>query len=90
MAHDFEPLTFHQLQSLDRFQIAVRLSADCNTQPPLTGTTLAAPAGLGEEHAAAVAAASLDRYGRPVAEVETEIIARLGRFGAAGGFKEIA
>jgi len=45
---------------------------------------------LGEEHAATVAAASLDRYGRPVAEVEAEIIGRLSRFGAAGGFKEIA
>jgi hypothetical protein len=90
VARDFEPLTVHQLQSLDRFQIAVRLSVDGNTQPPFTGTTLAAPASLGEEHAAAAAAASLDRYGRPVTEVEAEIIGRLGRFGAAGGFKEIA
>jgi hypothetical protein len=90
VARDFEPLTIHQLQSLDRFQIAVRLSVDGHTQPPFTGTTLPAPAGLGEEHAATVAAASLDRYGRPVAEVEAEIIGRLGRFGAAGGFKEIA
>jgi hypothetical protein len=90
VARDFEPLTIHQLQSLDRFQIAVRLSVDGHTLPPFTGTTLAAPAGLGDEHAAAVATASLDRYGRPVAEVEAEIIGRLGRFGAAGGFKEIA
>ena len=87
---DFEPLALHQLQSLDRFQIAVRLSVDGHTRPPFTGTTLPAPPGLGEEHAARVAAASLDRYGRPVAEVEAEIIGRLGRFGAAGGFKEIA
>jgi len=90
VARDFEPLTIHQLQSLDRFQIAIRLSVDGHTQPPFTGTTLPAPAGLGEEHAAAVAAASLDRYGRPVVEVEAEIIGRLSRFGAAGGFKEIA
>jgi hypothetical protein len=90
VARDFEPLTVHQLQSLDRFQIAIRLSVDGHTLPPFTGTTLAAPVGLGEEHAAALAAASLDRYGRPVAEVEAEIVGRLGRFGAAGGFKEIA
>src|SRR6202521_4012356 len=90
VARAFEPVTIHQLQALDRFQIAVRLSVDGHTQPPFTGTTLPAPTGLGEEHAATVAAASLDRYGRPVAEVEAEIIGRLGRFGAAGGFKEIA
>jgi len=32
----------------------------------------------------------VQRYGRPVAEVEAEIVARLNRFGAGGPFKEIA
>ena len=90
VARDFEPLTIHQLQSLDRFQIAVRLSVDGHTQPPFTGTTLPMPSGLGEGHAAELKFKSVQRYGRPVAEVEAEIVARLNRFGAGGPFKEIA
>jgi len=90
VARDFEPMTVHQLQSLARFQIAVRLNVDGHTLPPFTGTTLPMPAGLGEGHAAELKFKSVQRYGRPVAEVEAEIVARLNRFGAGGPFKEIA
>jgi len=90
VARDFEPMTVHQLQSLARFQIAVRLNVDGHTLPPFTGTTLAKPAGLGEGHTAELKFKSVQRYGRPVAEVEAEIVARLNRFGAGGPFKEIA
>ena len=90
VARDFEPMTVHQLQSLARFQIAVRLNVDGHTEPPFTGTTLPMPSGFGEGHAAELKFASVHRYGRPVAEVEAEIVARLNRLGAAGGFKEIA
>ncbi len=90
VARDFEPMTVHQLQSLARFQIAVRLNVDGHTLPPFTGTTLPMPSGLGEGHAAELKFKSVQRYGRPVAEVEAEIVARLNRFGAGGPFKEIA
>ncbi len=90
VARDFEPMTVHQLQSLARFQIAVRLNVDGHTEPPFTGTTLPMQSGFGEGHAAELKFASVHRYGRPVAEVEAEIVARLNRLGAAGGFKEIA
>ncbi len=90
VARDFEPMTVHQLQSLARFQIAVRLNVDGHTLPPFTGTTLPKPSGLGEGHAAELKFKSVQRYGRPVAEVEAEIVARLNRFGAGGPFKEIA
>jgi hypothetical protein len=90
VARDFEPMTVHQLQSLARFQIAVRLNVDGHTLPPFTGTTLPTPSGLGEGHAAELKFKSVQRYGRPVAEVEAEIVARLNRFGAGGPYKEIA
>jgi len=90
VARDFEPMTIHQLQSLARFQIAVRLNIDGHTSPPFTGVTLSAPAALGEGHANELKFKSAQRYGRPVAEVEAEILARLEGFGASGPFKEIA
>jgi hypothetical protein len=90
VARDFEPMTVHQLQSLARFQLAVRLNVDGHTLAPFTGTTLPMPPGLGEGHAAELKFKSVQRYGRPVADVEAEIVARLNRFGAGGRFKEIA
>jgi len=90
VAWDFEPMTVHQLQSLARFQIAVRLNIDGHTSPPFTGLSLAAPAGLGEGHANELKFKSVQRYGRPVGDVEAEILARLQSFGASGPFKEIA
>lgn len=90
VARDFEPMKVHQLQSLDRFQIAVRLNVDGHTSRPFTGTTLPMPRGLGEGHAAELKFKSAQRYGRPVAEVEDEIVERLHRFGGGGPFKEIA
>ena len=89
-ARDFEPMTAHQLQSLARFQMAVRLNIDGHTSPAFTGVALPVPQGLGEGHAAELKFKSVQRYGRPVAEVEAEIIERLRRFGGGGPFKEIA
>ena len=90
VARDFEPMMVHQLQSLARFQIAVRLNIDGHTSRPFTGTTLPMPRGLSEGHAAEMKFKSAQRYGRPVAEVEAEIVERLQRFGGGGPFKEIA
>jgi hypothetical protein len=89
-ARDFEPMTAHQLQSLDRYQMAVRLNIDGHTSPAFTGAALPMPEGLGEGHAAELKFKSVQRYGRPVADVEAEIVERLRRFGAGGPFKEIA
>ena len=89
-ARDFEPMTAHQLQSLDRFQMAVRLNIDGHTSPAFTGLALPMPPGLGAGHAAELRFKSAQRYGRPVADVEAEIVERLSRFGGGGPFKEIA
>ena len=89
-ARDFEPMTAHQLQSLARFQMAVRLNVSGHTSPAFTGVALPMPRGLGEGHAAELKFKSVQRYGRPVAEVEAEIVERLSRFGGGGPFKEIA
>ena len=83
-------MTVHQLQSLARFQIAVRLNVDGHTSPPFTGLSLPAPIPIGEGHANELKFKSAQRYGRPVGEVEAEILARLQSFGASGPFKEIA
>jgi len=90
VARDFEPMTVHQLQSLARFQIAVRLNISGHTSPPFTGLSLPAPTALGEGHANELKFKSVQRYGRPVGEVEAEIVARLQSFGVSGPFKEIA
>jgi hypothetical protein len=89
-ARDFEPMTAHQLQSLARYQMAVRLNIGGHTSSAFTGVALPMPDGLGEGHAAELKFKSVQRYGRPVADVEAEIVERLRRFGAGGPFKEIA
>jgi hypothetical protein len=88
LARTFTPLTEHQLQSLARYQVAVRLCVNGHTEPPFTGITEAPPPSLGEAHAEATVRASLARYGRPVAEVESQILARFTAAGAPG-FAEV-
>ena len=90
LAREFEPMTAHQLQALDRYQVAVRLCVDGRTERPFTGTTVEAPPSAGDDHARLIAESSLTRYGRPVEDVEAEILRRRASFGDRGGFKEIA
>jgi len=90
LAREFSPLTEGHLQSLDLHQVAVRLSVAGHTEAPFTATTEPAPLSLGAEHAAALAAQSLERHGRPRLEVEAEIERRLAGLGYRGDFKEIA
>jgi len=90
LARQFSPLTDHQLLSLGRFQIAVRLCVDGRTDAPFTGITEGPPPSLGELNAAALARASLAVYGRSREAVESEIETRLASVGVRGGFKEMA
>jgi hypothetical protein len=90
LARQFNPLTDHQLLSLERFQVAVRLCVDGRTEAPFTGITEAPPPSLGELNAAALARGSLAIYGRSREAVESEIEARLVSVGVRGGFKEMA
>ncbi len=90
LAREFLPLSELDLQSLGRFQAAVRLCVNGHSEPPFTGVTESAPPSRGEAHAAQLAEVSLSRHGRPRVEVEAEIEARLVSFGLRGGFREIA
>jgi len=78
LAREFEPV-FNRLslQSLQRFQVAVRLCVDGHSEPPFTAVTADSPPSLGDAHASRLAQASLHRYGRPRAEVEAAIVRRL-------------
>jgi len=78
LAREFEPvLTRLSLQSLQRFQIAVRLCVNGHSERAFTAVTADPPPSLGEEHAARMARLSLQRHGRPRAEVEAAIVRRL-------------
>jgi hypothetical protein len=72
-AREFEPLTEHNLRSLQRFQVAVRLCVDGRVQPAFTGTTRPLPESLGASHGFELADYSLARHGRDRYEVEQEI-----------------
>jgi hypothetical protein len=74
----FPGLGWEDLMALDKHQVAVRLCVDGHTGPTFTGYTVDVPDSLGEEHAAGLVSASLERWGRPRAEVEAEILQRLG------------
>ena len=83
LAREFEPqLTRRDLQSLQRFQVAVRLSVDGHTEPAFTGVTAPPPMSLGPEHADAIAMGSVQRHGRPREHVEAAIAKRLHAEGA--------
>ena len=90
MARIFAPLNEHQLQSLDRHQVAARICVDGHVEPPFTGQMEAPPPNLGEVHSAELVRLSLDRYGRPRDQVEAEIEGRLRALGLRGGYREIA
>jgi hypothetical protein len=90
LAREFAPLTEQQLQNLGRFQVAVRLCVGGHTEPPFTGVTLEPPPSLGALNAERLGRRSLGRYGRPRAEVEAEMVARLRRFGVRSDFTELA
>lgn len=90
LAREFVPLTEQQLQNLGRFQVAARLCVAGHTEPVFTGLTLEPRPTLGALHAERIVKQSLKRCGRPRAEVEAEMVARLKRFGARGGFREMA
>ena len=87
LAREFEPaLSRQNLQSLGRYQVALRLCVDGHTVPPFTGVTAGPPPSLGEDHAAQVAAASLRRYGRPRDQVAASIERRF----RSEGFRKTA
>jgi hypothetical protein len=90
LAREFAPLTEQQLQNLGRFQVAVRPCVCGHTEPPFTGVTLEPPPSLGALNAERLGRRSLERYGRPRAEVEAEMVARLRRFGVRSDFTELA
>jgi energy-coupling factor transporter ATP-binding protein EcfA2 len=74
----FPGLAWEQLMALDKHQVAVRLCVGGHTGPTFTGYTVDVPESLGEEHAAALVKTSLEKWGRSRAEVEAEILGRLG------------
>src|ERR1700682_1112191 len=78
LAREFKPaLSRLSLQSLQRFQVAVRLCVDGRSERGFTAVTAESPPSLGEAHATRLAQTSLRRYGRPRAEVEAAIVRRL-------------
>ncbi|PZS33216.1 MAG: hypothetical protein DLM58_08235 [Pseudonocardiales bacterium] len=74
----FPGLTWESLMALDKHQVAVRLCVDGHTGPTFTGYTVDVPESLGEESAQGLIKTSLERWGRTRAEVEAEILSRLG------------
>jgi hypothetical protein len=90
LAREFSPLTDTHLQGLGLRQVAVSLCVGGHTEAAFTAVTRPAPRSLGRAHAAHLMEQSLRRHGRPRAEVEAEIQARLLSLGFRGDFKEIA
>jgi hypothetical protein len=77
IARDFEPyLGEEDLRALGAFEVAMALSAGGNTSRPFTAFTRPAEAPTRSD-ASALRQASRLRYGRPRAEVESEIRSRL-------------
>lgn len=90
LAREFAPLSEAQLEALDLHQVGVRLCQGGRSEPAFTAMTEPAPPSLGEDHSAQLAKLSLNRYGRPRGQVESEIQRRLLDLGYRGDFKEIA
>jgi len=90
LAREFSPLTESHLQTLSLRQVAIRLCVQSHAETAFTAVTLPAPPSLGAEHAAHLAAGSLERYGRPRGEVDAEIQRRLANLGYRGDFQDIA
>jgi hypothetical protein len=83
LASWFRPLTSTDLAGLQQYQVAVRLCVGGHSEPPFVGRTRPAAPDLGAEHASALVAASLERWGRLRTEVEAEILARYRAQGAS-------
>jgi hypothetical protein len=77
LAREFEPfLSERDLRSLEAFQVAAMLASSGSVGRPFTARTLPAPPGRRRD-VAALRARSATRHGRPRAEVEAAIRARL-------------
>jgi hypothetical protein len=79
----FLPLMPDDLAGLGAYEIAIRPCVEGATLGPVTGRTL--PLGPPTTDGAALAQASLSRYGRPRAEVETALRERLESRSGNGG-----
>jgi hypothetical protein len=75
MAQRFAPLTKDDLMNLAAYEVAMRLSTGNTTLRPVTGVTLPLPDALRD--ARVLANQSRERYGRPRAEVEAGLRARV-------------
>ncbi len=73
LAREFAPLDSLALQSLPRFEMAVRLSIEGETSRPFTARTLPPPPAADADVQQAVASASRSRFGRPAQEVDDEL-----------------
>ena len=78
LARLFAPLGARELEQLDQYQVAVRLCVAGHSEPPFLGRTRPPAPSVGDEHGARLLASSLERWGRPRAEVEAEILERYG------------
>jgi hypothetical protein len=82
MEKRFAPLTTDDLMNLAQYEVALRLSAQGQTQRPVTGTALPLPLPITD--GAALADASRQRFGVPRAVVEAAIKARITSPGTPG------
>lgn len=73
LAREFAPLDALALQSLPRFEMAVRLSIDGETSRPFTARTLPPPDAVDPDLPRAVASASRARFGRPAQVIDDEL-----------------
>jgi hypothetical protein len=75
LAPRFAPLTATDLTGMQAREIAARLCVDDTTHGPVSGRTLPLPEPTTE--GAALALASVRRFGKPRAEVEAELVERI-------------
>ena len=75
LAPDFAPLTADDLMGLDAHEVAIRPCVGGTTLSPVTGTTL--PLGEPTRDGDELARQSRTAFGRPRADVEAAIAARL-------------
>jgi hypothetical protein len=87
MERRYAPLTAADLMSLPTYEVALRLSVQGQTQPPVTGVTRPLPEAVTD--AQELARSSRERNGLPRADVEAALKARItppGSPGASGAF----
>ncbi len=83
LAREFAPLDSGALMSLERFEMAVRLSIGGQTSPAFTLRTIASPSVADPEIAAQAKAASLERHARANDLVDRELLRTLRPMGAS-------